>query len=71
MGQSLQDVQDLMAMARRLRRIADARPRDGIYQRLLVAAAEIEERARLLAVAEEPSAPEKEKESAPPINLVI
>ncbi len=59
-----------MALARRLRRIAEERPRDQIYQRLLAAATEIEERALLLTAAEEP-APEKKKEPPSHINIVI
>jgi hypothetical protein len=71
MGQSIQDVRDLIALARRLRRIADEHPRDHIYHRLLTAAAEIEQRALLLVEAGEAPAPEKDARPHAPINLMI
>jgi hypothetical protein len=59
-----------MALARRLRRIAQEHPRDPVYNRLRTAAAEIEERTLSLAAGETPSQ-ERDRALHAPINLVI
>jgi hypothetical protein len=62
-----------MCMARRLRQMAEEHRRDRVYHALLAAAAEMEDRAHLLAEGRAPRHPDPARDEAlhAPVNLLV
>jgi len=73
MGQAVQDLRDMLALARRLREAAAGHPHDRIYHQLLAAAVDIEARAQFLASGQEPPSLDEQLEAKlhSPVNLII